>query len=82
MNCIYTLNLLRLALRSCTDLSLCRQAHENSFTIARRPGKRTKHYKIQINFRSDEGPMLETLDHTIRIDSTPTFLYYKIQTTY
>ena len=25
---------------------------------------------------SDEGPMLETLDHTIRIGSTPTFLYY------
>ena len=24
---------------------------------------------------SDEGPMLETLDHTIRIGSTPTFLY-------
>ena len=25
-------------------------------------------------FLSDEGPMLETLDHTIRIGSTPTFL--------
>ena len=25
---------------------------------------------------SDEGPMLETLDHTIRIGSTPTFLYF------
>ena len=26
--------------------------------------------------RSDEGPMLETLDYTIRIGSTPTFLYF------
>ena len=25
-------------------------------------------------FLCDEGPMLETLDHTIRIGSTPTFL--------
>ena len=25
--------------------------------------------------QSDEGPMLETLDHTIRIGSTPTFIY-------
>ena len=25
---------------------------------------------------SDEGPMLETLDYTIRIGSTPTFLYF------
>ena len=27
-------------------------------------------------FLSDEGPMPETLDHTIRIGSTPTFLYF------
>ena len=27
-------------------------------------------------FLSDEGPMLETLDYTIRIDNTPTFLYF------
>ena len=27
-------------------------------------------------FLSDEGPMLETLDHTIRTGSTPTFLYF------
>ena len=27
---------------------------------------------------SDEGPVLETLDHTIRIGSTPTFLYFNI----
>ena len=26
-------------------------------------------------FLSDEGPMLETLDYTIRIVGTPTFLY-------
>ena len=29
-------------------------------------------------FLSDEGPMLETLDHTIRIGSTPTFLYFEL----
>ena len=29
-------------------------------------------------FLSDEGPMLETLDNTIRIGSTPTFLYFEI----
>ena len=27
-------------------------------------------------FVSDEGPMLETLNFTIRIGSTPTFLYF------
>ena len=27
---------------------------------------------------SDEGPMLETLGYTIRIDSTPTFLYFDL----
>ena len=26
----------------------------------------------------DEGPMLETLDYTIRIESTPTFLYFDL----
>ena len=29
-------------------------------------------------FLSDEGPMLETLDHAIRIGSTPTFLYFDL----
>ena len=29
-------------------------------------------------FLSDEVPMLETLDHTIRIGSTPTFLYFDL----
>ena len=28
------------------------------------------------NFLSDEGPMLETLDYTIRIGSTTTILYF------
>ena len=28
------------------------------------------------SFLSDEGPMLETLDYTIRIGSTPTILYF------
>ena len=27
---------------------------------------------------SDEGPMLETLDYTIRISSTQTFLYFDL----
>ena len=31
---------------------------------------------IYFLFLSDEGPILETLDHTIRIASTPTFLYF------
>ena len=30
------------------------------------------------NLLSDEGPMLETLDHTIRIGSTPTILYFDL----
>ena len=29
-------------------------------------------------FLSDEGPMLETLDYTIRTGSTPTFLYFDL----
>ena len=33
---------------------------------------------IYFLFFSDEGPMLETLDHTIRIGSTPTFLYFDL----
>ena len=35
-------------------------------------------YIYIIIFLSDEGPMLETLDHTIRIGSTPTFLYFDL----
>ena len=33
---------------------------------------------IYFLFLSDEWPMLETLDHTIRIGSTPTFLYFDL----
>ena len=33
---------------------------------------------IYFPFLSDEGPMLETLDFTIRIGSTPTFLYFDL----
>ena len=33
---------------------------------------------IYILFLSDEGPTLETLDYTIRIGSTPTFLYFDL----
>ena len=29
-------------------------------------------------FFSDEGPTLETLDYTVRIGSTPTFLYFDL----
>ena len=29
-------------------------------------------------FLSDEGPMLKTLDYTIRIGSTPTILYFDL----
>ena len=29
-------------------------------------------------FLSDEGPVLETLDYTIHIGSTPTFLYFDL----
>ena len=31
----------------------------------------------RILFLSDEGPTLKTLDYTIHIDSTPTFLYFE-----
>ena len=31
---------------------------------------------VYFRFLSDEGPMLETLDYTIRIGSTPTILYF------
>ena len=48
------------------------------------PSIRSSHFlKIEIYTstffkigETDEGPMLETLDYTIRIDSTPTFLYF------
>ena len=33
-------------------------------------------YTIHTNFLSDEGPMLETSDYTIRIGSTPTIPFY------
>ena len=33
---------------------------------------------IYFLFLSVEGPMLETLDYTIRIGSTPTFLYFDL----
>ena len=33
---------------------------------------------IYFLFLSDEGPTLETLDYTIRIGSTPTFLYFDL----
>ena len=34
-------------------------------------------YSILV-FLFDEGPMLKTLDYTIRIGSTPTFLYFDL----
>ena len=38
--------------------------------------KRNNHVTENIN--SPEGPTLETLDFTIRIGSTPTFLYFDL----
>ena len=35
-------------------------------------------FSIYFLFLFDEGPMLETLDYTIRIGSTPTFLYFDL----
>ena len=35
-------------------------------------------FKIYFLFLSDEGPTLETLHYTIRIGSTPTFLYFDL----
>ena len=37
-----------------------------------------KYIYIYIWLLSDEGPMLETLDYSIRIGSAPTFLYFDI----
>ena len=36
-----------------------------------------REFRLDILFQ-DEGPTLETLDHTIRIGSTPTFLYFDL----
>ena len=33
---------------------------------------------VSLFILSDEGPMLGTLDHTIHIGSTPTFLYFEL----
>ena len=35
-------------------------------------------FSIHFLFLSDEGPTLETLNYTIRIGSTPTFLYFDL----
>ena len=43
--------------------------------LRRQSGNTNRNIK---RFLSDEGPMLETLDHTIRIGSTPTFLYFDL----
>ena len=42
----------------------------------------TEKHKTCFMFLSDEGPMLETLDFTICIGSTPTFLYLYLNTAY
>ena len=39
---------------------------------------RFSRFSIYFLFLFDEGPMLETLDYTIRIGSTPTFLYFDL----
>ena len=40
--------------------------------------KRSVSFFSNFLFLSDEGPMLETLDYTIRIGSTPTFFYFDL----
>ena len=40
--------------------------------------KQSRDTNRNLTFLSDEGPMLETLDYTIRIGSTPTFLYFDL----
>ena len=35
-------------------------------------------FLIYFLFLSDEGPMLETIEYTIRIGSTPIFLYFDL----
>ena len=40
------------------------------------------HLYLDLRSKSDEGPMLETLDYTIRIGSIPTFLYFDLYLTH
>ena len=49
------------------------------YRFERWPFVREKQLCLPVS-RSDEGPMLETIDFTIRIDSTPTFLYFNLNT--
>ena len=60
-----------------TNISIC---HKYMTDNKRSVGRDYLSYKftrffIYSLFLSDEGPMLEMLDHTIRIGSTPIFLY-------
>ena len=69
----------------------CKSSQINSWWFAMTPIKwphkssQVLHFRYIVNdpaiekqFLSDEGPMLETLDYTIRIGSTPTFLYFDL----
>ena len=51
---------------------------QTTFTFWRTIPNHFNFYIFKQLFLSDEGPMLETLDHTIRIGSTPTFLYFDL----
>ena len=60
--------------------SLCSKRFLEDWVLGFTPSK-GMHYYIYIYvflFLFDEGPMLETLDYTIRIGSTPTFLYFDL----
>ena len=37
-----------------------------------------RQFKYVLSSERNQGPMLETLDYTIRIGSTPTFLYFDL----
>ena len=55
------------------------KASYRSFEIGlSKPLKHTKQLYRLLRFLSDEGPMLEMLDYTIRIGSTPIFFYFDL----
>ena len=61
--------------------SLGKDPGERWWRVSQNLGDRNCHKGGEVifqSFLSDEGPMLETLDHTICIGSTPTFLYFDL----
>ena len=51
---------------------------KNLFTTSPSSERGKKEEKVVFFLHSDERPMLETLDFTIRIGSTPTFSYFDL----